>query len=133
MFEKMWWHQNKDYYGHLYNKPKGTWGRLFEILSSKATLPHKSIPEAVQPFHQDARSACKAVGGCCTYDCGCCFRERVSDVMMHCTIGCGCCMARRGLALKDLKHDEMSTNEVAPVDIVIAYFIQVGLEGMPYS
>lgn len=111
MFERIWWSQNADYYWYTYNKPKGLGGQFLDLFSTEATRSHDSF--SAQSYPEKARSACKAVGGCCTYDCGRCSRERMSGGTMHCTTACGCCMARRGLTFKDLKHDEMPTNQEA--------------------
>jgi hypothetical protein len=47
---------------------------------------------------------------------------------MHCTIGCGCCIVRKGLALKDLKHDKLPPDQMVRLDIAFAYLFEVGLE-----
>lgn len=129
-FEGMWWSQNRDYCGHIYNSPKGAVGRFLELLSNEAIRGHELFPEMAESFHQDARGACMAVGGCCNYGCGCCSRERMPGVTMHCTTGCGCCMARRGLALKDLKHDKLPSDRQARFKIAWAYLMVVGWEGV---
>lgn len=88
-----WWAITHKYYQLLFHKPKGCYIRQLDLFRNA----HLSDSE------EKVQSACKAVGGCCAYDCGCCYRDRGSHrrpgVLMHCVRECGCCLRRRGFEL----------------------------------
>lgn len=128
--EIIWWHQNRNYYGHLFNKPKGAMPREIALISHEAARANTIHPKITEMVDRTARDACKAVGGCCTYGCGCCSKEREPGVLMHCTEVCGCCMARKGLELQDLCFNMMPEDNVARFQIAAVYFLRVGLEGV---
>lgn len=67
-------------------KPKGAWIRQFDT----------PVPEIV---YAQRKSYCKARGGCCNYDCGCCHKplnNPRSPKKYHCSEECPCCIRRRG-------------------------------------
>jgi hypothetical protein len=85
-----WWGNTHDYYQLLFRKPKGCYIRQLDLFRNG----HLTFTE------KTTQSARKALGGCCAYDCGCCYRDRGSHrrpgVLMHCMRECGCCLRRRG-------------------------------------
>ncbi|RWQ92785.1 hypothetical protein C8Q69DRAFT_92116 [Paecilomyces variotii] len=88
-YNKRWWFLNQKYHSHLFNKPKGSYIREFDLYQNGY----------VSYTQEEVQRACKAIGGCCAYDCGCCYRERESSrkpgLFMHCREGCICCQRRR--------------------------------------
>ncbi|KMP08696.1 hypothetical protein CIHG_05302 [Coccidioides immitis H538.4] len=93
---KYWKHQDEMYqlqYDTVFYQPY-MWRirRAHLIRQWKAKKGNK--PVTMWP--KDVR-ACKARGGCCVRQCGCCFRPRSSligaeDVYSHCTKECKCCV-----------------------------------------
>lgn len=87
--EHQWWYRIFNYYNVLYDKPKGCYTRKWDLARNGY-------------FHftqEEVQSACKSIGGCCAYSCGCCYRDRGSSRMpgavMHCGRNCVCCLQRR--------------------------------------
>lgn len=54
---------------------------------------------------------CKARGGCCSRDCGCCLNPERANTSAgafgvgHCTLKCGCCSRSRGFELDEEKEE----------------------------
>jgi hypothetical protein len=98
--DKEWWQCIQKRYEYLFAKPKGSQIRYFDLYVN-GYLPYTQ--EKVQ-------KACKARGGCCAFDCGCCYKERkthrMKQVFAHCSNECVCCVLRR-----DLNHHRADSEE----------------------
>lgn len=99
-YNKVWWVNTHDYYQYLLRRPKGCYVRQLDLFRNGILSFTK----------EETQRACKALGGCCAYDCGCCYRDRGSFrrpgvVLMHCTRECGCCLQRRGRDIVFLSKD----------------------------
>lgn len=81
-----WWLHKRAISHNMAHRPKGSRVRRF-------LHTHELLPE-------ENRKGCRARGGCCNYDCGCCETPRVCSketLLTHCTAQfCGCCIRRRG-------------------------------------
>lgn len=88
MKERYWLHQ-RAWHGGLANQPQSPRIRTWELSKNDFFL-----------YSEKSKLLCKARGGCCEFDCGCCRRvlETPSGSRMwgHCTMDCGCCIRRRG-------------------------------------
>lgn len=89
-FDKQYWLQKRAYHRSVsyIGEPKGPLIRYWDMMGDNDSL--HSV--GTQDF-------CKANGGCCAYDCGCCQRplKTARDNMKgHCSMECGCCIQRRG-------------------------------------
>jgi hypothetical protein len=88
-FDERYWLHGRAFYKNIVDKPKGPWTRWWDMNSKDIFL-----------YSQKSKLKCKARGGCCEYDCGCCRRPlkttRISGWKGHCTMECGCCIRRRG-------------------------------------
>jgi hypothetical protein len=73
--EITWWHQNRNYYGHLFNKPEGAVTPEIALIFQEVMRANRLYPRMIEMVDRRARDACKAVGGCCTYGCGCCSKK----------------------------------------------------------
>lgn len=101
-YNTVWWGNTHDYYQLLFHKRKGYYIRQLDLFRNG----HLSFTE------EEIQPACKALGGCCAYDCGCCYRDRGSSkkpsVLMHCMRECGCCLRRRGRDVPIFGKDTMA-------------------------
>jgi hypothetical protein len=89
-FDERHWLHMRAYYEALLNKPKGPWIRYWDISRKEYFY-----------FSEEMVLRCKAKGGCCESDCGCCRRSLKTTrdhngIRGHCTMECGCCIRRRG-------------------------------------
>jgi hypothetical protein len=88
MIDEGCWLHRRVYYDNILNKPKGPHIRRYEASFVDHFL-----------FSEDSKLRCKARGGCCEHDCGCCQRPlettRVGYSRGHCSPACGCCVSRR--------------------------------------
>jgi hypothetical protein len=88
-YDIRWWTNTQLYYQFLFLKPKGYYVRQLDLLRNG----YFPLTE------EQVQSACKAIGGCCAFECGCCYRDRGSSRMpgalMHCMKECPCCCERR--------------------------------------
>ncbi|KAF3396757.1 hypothetical protein DPV78_007405, partial [Talaromyces pinophilus] len=87
-YDICWWSNTCLYYRAVFHKSKACYIWQLDLLRNE----HFRLTE------EYTRSACKVLGGCCAYDCGCCYQDRGSSrmpgVLMHCMIKC-CCWWRR--------------------------------------
>jgi hypothetical protein len=87
--EHTWWRYIGLYYDWLYIRPKGAYSRKWDLVRN-GYFP---------PTQEEVQNACKSIGGCCAYNCGCCYRDRGSSrmpgIVMHCGKHCVCCSQRR--------------------------------------
>lgn len=119
-FDGKWWYHNRDYHDHIFNKPQGPYIRRFELYKN-GYLTHTQ---------EEVQNACKALGGCCAYDCGCCYKERVSvrmpGLFMHCRDLCDCCKKRKAATLpRDVSKSD--TNKRACKIIIQDYCLHTAL------
>ncbi|KAN0070180.1 hypothetical protein V8E54_011761 [Elaphomyces granulatus] len=87
-FDERFWLNQRAFYKNLADKPKGPWTRWWDMSHKDFFL-----------YSEKSKLACKARGGCCEYDCGCCRRPLKTTRCRwkgHCSIECGCCIRRRG-------------------------------------
>lgn len=90
-YDKAWWFHNRDHHRHLFNKPKGSYVRYHDLF----------VEGHLSYTREQAEMACRALGGCCAYDCGCCSVSKASYrmdrpwVFIHCARSCHCCVKRR--------------------------------------
>lgn len=101
VLQRKYWYSIRDRYQHLLNKPRGSYIRAFD-LHLRGHLP----------YTQDKiQAACKALGGCCAYNCGCCYKarntDRMKDFSIHCSALCSCCVVRhkRVVPLEEMEDD----------------------------
>ncbi|OKL56532.1 hypothetical protein UA08_08096 [Talaromyces atroroseus] len=66
-YDRNWWGNTHDYHQGLFHKPKGCYVRQLDLFHN-----------GYLPFtEEETQRACKALGGCCAYNCGCCYRDRL--------------------------------------------------------
>jgi hypothetical protein len=85
--ERFWLHQ-RALYKNLVDKPKGPRIRWWYMSGEDFFF-----------YSEKRKLECKAKGGCCEYDCGCCRRPLKTirgSWTGYCTMECGCCIRRRG-------------------------------------
>jgi hypothetical protein len=122
MYNK-WWFQTRNYHEHLFNKPKGSYIRYHELY----------VEGHLSYTREQVQEACRALGGCCAYGCGCCYRARKThrmgemSVFMHCTRGCDCCVQRRK---PDARKDIITVNRRAR-NIVLYDYLRAKSERPP--
>lgn len=98
-YHKTWLSNTQLYHHYEFHKPKGSYIRQLDLLRSGQL-----------PFTQEhTQNACKALGGSCAYNCGCCYGDRGSyrmpGVLMHCLEECRC-WTRRGRVYPTRVGDE---------------------------
>lgn len=84
------WKHIVEYNNRLFKKLEGSYIRVIDHYRN-----------GVLPLKQNhVQNAGRTIGGCCVYDCGCCYRDRglsrMPGVLMHCRRSCCCCSDGNG-------------------------------------
>lgn len=106
-----YWQTVTNVHGIRFRKPEGLVIHCYDKIVKRHLFLDPQIVE----------DACKANGGCCAFNCGCCYHARQSpslgNVTMHCTLACMCCTRRRAPLISDVEDWAMDAMDAMDVDI----------------
>jgi hypothetical protein len=106
--QRKWWHQEQELF------------RTEQSIPSTLRERYRSVQQHPKSYMNPLLTEdCTGRGGCCSRECGCCWKRPASSqrrkAFGHCTVECECCIQNRGF---ELTEEEKEQNRQAFEDLL---------------